>query len=166
MINIAKTWLNCFKPDNTKTKDKNPQSHKIVWATSFSNCINLTDKEKHLNPLSTVIYKGPATLQNLLINHKKISLNLQPTNHKSGSFSACGHCALCCNHETHKDMFQNTNFIKSKNGKFIQLKQNLNCTNFGIYAACCNIYICSEIICLSNYKPFFRALEYTPSYLE
>ena len=40
-------------------------------------------------------------------------------------------------------MVQNTNFIKSKNGKIIQLKQNLNCTNFGIYAACCNI--CSEI---------------------
>ena len=40
-------------------------------------------------------------------------------------------------------MVQNTNFIKSKNGKIIQLKQNLNCTNFGIYAASCNI--CSEI---------------------
>ena len=82
MINIDKTWLNRFKHDNIKTKDKNPQFHKIVWATSFTNCINLTDKEKHLNPLLTVIYKRPATLQNLLINHKKISLNLQPTNHK------------------------------------------------------------------------------------
>ena len=40
-------------------------------------------------------------------------------------------------------MVQNINFIKSKNGKIIQLKQNPNCTNFGIYAACCNI--CSEI---------------------
>ena len=29
--------------------------------------------------------------------------------------------------------------LKLKNGKIIQLKQNLNCTNFGIYAACCNI---------------------------
>ena len=143
MINIAKTWLNRFKSENTKTKDKNPQFHKIVWATSFTNCINLTDKEKHLNPLSTVIYKRPATLQNLLINHKKISLNLQSTNHKIGSSSACGHCALCRNHGTHKNMVQNTNFIKSKNGKIIQLKQNLNCTNFGIYAACYNI--CSEI---------------------
>ena len=133
MINIAKTWLNCFKPDNTKTKDKNPQFHKIVWATSFTNCINPTDKEKHLNPLSTVIYKRPATLQNLLINYKKISLNLQHKNHKNGSSSACGHCALCGNHGTHKNMVQNTNFIKSKNGKIIQLKQNLNCTNFGIF---------------------------------
>ena len=143
MINIAKTWLNRFKPDNTKTKDKNPQFHKIVWATSFTNYINLTDKEKHLNPLSTVIYKRPATLQNLLINHKNIFLKLQPTNHKNGSSSACGHCALCGNHGTHKNMVQNTNFIKSKNGKIIQLKQNLNCTNFGLYAAYCNI--CPEI---------------------
>ena len=31
MINIAKTWLNRFKPDNAKTTDKNPQFHKIVW---------------------------------------------------------------------------------------------------------------------------------------
>ena len=36
MINIAKTWLNRFKPDNAKIKDKHPQFHKIVWATSFS----------------------------------------------------------------------------------------------------------------------------------
>ena len=86
MINIAKTWLNHFKPNNTKTKDQKPQFHKIVWGTSFTNCINLTDKEKHLNPLSTVIYKRPTTLQNLLINHKKISLNLQPKNHKNGLF--------------------------------------------------------------------------------
>ena len=45
MINISKTWLNRFKPDNAETKDKNPQFHKIVGATSFTNCINLTDKE-------------------------------------------------------------------------------------------------------------------------
>ena len=105
--------------------------------------INLIDKEKHLNPLSTVIYKRAVTLQNLLINHKKISLNLQPTNHKNEFSSACGHCALCGNHGTHKNMVQNTNFIKTENGKIIQLKQNLNCTHFGIYAICCNI--CSKI---------------------
>ena len=40
-------------------------------------------------------------------------------------------------------MVQNTNFIKTKIGKIIQLKQNLNCTNFCIYTACCNI--CSEM---------------------
>ena len=141
IINVVKTWLNCFKPDNAKTKDKNPQFHKIVWATSFTNSINLTDKEKHLNPLSTVVYKRPATLQNLLTNYKKISLNLQPINLKciNASYSACGHCALCGNHGTHKNMVQNTNYIKTKNGNTIQLKQNLNCTNYGIYAACCNI---------------------------
>ena len=83
MINIAKTWLNRFKPDNAKIKDKNPQFHKIVWATFFTNCINLSDKEKYLNPLSTVIYKRPATHKNFLISHKKISLSLQPTNHKN-----------------------------------------------------------------------------------
>ena len=51
MINIAKTWLNRFKPDNAKIKDKNSQFHKCVWATSFTNCINLSDKEKYLNSL-------------------------------------------------------------------------------------------------------------------
>ena len=30
MINTAKTWLNCFQPDNAKTNNKNPQFHKIV----------------------------------------------------------------------------------------------------------------------------------------
>ena len=56
------TWLNRFKPDNVETKDKISQFHKIIWDTSFNHCINLTDKEKHLNPLSTVVYKRPATL--------------------------------------------------------------------------------------------------------
>ena len=112
-----------------KPKTKIPNFIKFVWATSFTNCINLTDKEKHLNPLSTVVYKRPAKLQNLLTNYKKISLNLQPTNHKNASSSACGHCALCGNHGTHKNMVQNTNYIKTKNGKTIQLKQNLNCTH-------------------------------------
>ena len=82
-INIAKTWLNSIKPDIAKIKDKHPQFHKIVSATSFTNCINLSVKEKYLNPLSIVIYKQPATLENLLINHKKISLSLQPKNHKN-----------------------------------------------------------------------------------
>ena len=61
-----------------------------------------------------------------------MSLNLQPTNHKNGS-STFGYCA---NHGTHKNMVQNSNFIKNKNSKIIQLKQNFNCTNYGIYAAC------------------------------
>ena len=95
----------------------------LLISESFTNCINFTDKEKHLNPLSTVIYKRPATHRNLLINHKKISLNLQPTNHKNGSSSACGHCALCGNHGTHKNMVQNTNFKKVKTVKLFNLSK-------------------------------------------
>ena len=43
----------------------------------------------------------------------------------------------------HIKTWSKTLIIKTKNGKIIQFKQNLNCTNFGVYAACCNI--CSEI---------------------
>ena len=66
MINIAKTWLNRFKPDNAETKDKNPQFHKIVGATSFTNCINLTDKENIVIRYPLFFYNRPATFQNLL----------------------------------------------------------------------------------------------------
>ena len=80
-----------------------------------------------VNTLSTVIsfcnlfVKRRATLQNLLSNYKKISLNLQPANHKNRSFSACGHCALCDNYGTHKTWSQTLILSKLKTIKLFNL---------------------------------------------
>ena len=46
---------------------------------------------------------------------------------------------MLCNRRGEGGMVEKTNLIKSKNGKTFKLKKNLNCKNFGIYAAKCNV---------------------------
>ena len=141
ILDKAKTWVIRFKPDNTQNyvskSTFNTQS--LIYATSFPKPLALTKKEKELNPLSKIIYKKPATLRDVLTNYKNISLNLQPSSSGHGLSSPCGHCALCGNHGKHKNMVATTSVISTNFGSNFILKQNLNCTNFGIYAAHCNI---------------------------
>ena len=52
----------------------------------------------------------------------------------------CGRCKLCGNHgKDAKTMIYSTNTRNSKSGKIFQLKKQLTCSNFGIYAATCTI---------------------------
>jgi len=39
-----------------------------VWATSFTNLITLTKREKNLNPKAMITYKRPTTIGQLLTN--------------------------------------------------------------------------------------------------
>ena len=45
---------------------------------------------------------------------------------------------MLCDQGREDGMIKKTNYIKLKTGKIIKLKNNLNCKNFGIYAAQCN----------------------------
>ena len=77
-----------------------------------------------------VTYKRPQTIATLLTNYKKLA---HEVNNEEGISSPCGKCLLC------KDtMVKKTSLIKLKNKKTIKLKKNLNCKNFGIYAAKCS----------------------------
>ena len=138
---IAKTWTERFK---SNSKNDKHSFKKQVWATSFTNCITLSAKEKSLNPLSVIVYKKPPTLRTILTNYKSIALHSN-TNIKAGFCKPCGKCALCGNHGPHKNMVRSTNAVISVNGVSYKIKQQLNCTNFGIYAAqcklCSNYYI-------------------------
>ena len=86
-----------------------------------------------------ITYKKPSTLQTILTNYKQISLNLSGNIGQSGP---CSKCALCGNFANHKNMVVTTSSFSNKAGRLFHLKQRLDCTNFGIYAARCRI--CAE----------------------
>ena len=88
--------------------------------------------------------KKPATIQSILTNYRRIVLNIQTsTKTRNESSSPCNKCALCGNHGQHSSMVQTVNAVTNKDGIIIHLFQNLNCSNFGIYAAQCTI--CNQL---------------------
>ena len=91
MIQKVSTWTERFVPTNHKKhKEKNP----ISWATSFSQFLHLTDKERSIKPGATVIYKRPACLANTLTKYKTLAYKQQRIL-KLGSSRPCGNCACC-----------------------------------------------------------------------
>ena len=70
-----------------------------------------------------------------------------PQKNDEGLSHPCNKCALCGNFKEYvgKSMVTPVNNITTNQGKQIFLKQNLTCSNFGIYAAQCkickNIYV-------------------------
>ena len=87
------------------------------------------------------------TLANNLINHKRLAFYLANNliNHKQLAFQTnhdrpvsfpCGNCALCGNYGQHINVVQHTEVTRC-NTKYLNLKQKLNCKNYGIYVAQC-----------------------------
>ena len=54
---------------------------------------------------------------------------------RPGSF-ICRNCALCGNYGQHNNMVQHTEVIRCKT-KYLNLKQKLNCKNYGICVTEC-----------------------------
>ena len=71
----------------------------------------------------------------VLINHKKIFLNLPPTNHKNGSSSACRHCALSGNHGTQKTWSKTLILSKLKTVKLFNLSKTSTAL-ISVYSIC------------------------------
>ena len=70
IINLAKTWTDRFGPKPlNKNKTTDPM---LIWASAFSNLLQLTAKEKSLVQ-ATVVYKRPPTLAIMLTNYKKVA---------------------------------------------------------------------------------------------
>ena len=70
IINLAKTWTDRFGQKSlNKNKTTDPM---LIWASAFSNLLELTAKEKSLVQ-ATVVYKRPPTLASMLTNYKKVA---------------------------------------------------------------------------------------------
>ena len=135
IINLAKTWTNRFgsKPLN---KNKTTDSM-LIWASAFSNLLQLTAKEKSLVQ-ATVLYKRLPTLASMLTNYKKVA-HSTTGNTGQGRSQPCKKCGLCGPFNRYKSMVHQTSTITAANGKIFSLKQTLDCSNYGIYVATCGL---------------------------
>nr|CAB3263653.1 methionine--tRNA ligase, cytoplasmic [Phallusia mammillata] len=108
---------------------------RIAWGTAFPQALKLTAKERDLQLSATVVYKRASTLGNLLTNYRSLAhASKQPV----GQSRPCEKCALCGNHGRHKSMvYKQRKF--TTHGQVLELKQDLDCKCYGIYAATCNI---------------------------
>ena len=156
IISLASTWTDRFKPNKTSETKTENFKRKIVWATSFPNFLKLEARELHLVPNANIVFKRPPTLFNIITNYKVIAHNLSIQKNDEGLSHPCNKCALCGNFKEYvgKSMVTPVNNITTKQGKQIFLKQNLTCSNFGIYAAQCkickNIYVGQTINAFST----------------
>ena len=143
MISITRIWKERFSPPKSTSDRKRQQTSKAIWVSCFPNLIQLSQKEKEMNPNTMIVYKRPPPLSQYLTRYKHIAHGSETT--EPGSSKPCGRCKLCGNHgKDTKTMISITNTIKSKSGKIFTLKKQLTCSNFGIYAATCTI-------CLEQY---------------
>ena len=113
-----------FYPKVIKNKKA---SNRTVQTTSFPKLLKLASKEKSLKPEATVTYKNLPSFAYNLLNYKQPAFQ---TNHdRPGSFPGG-------NYGQHIRMIQHTEVIRC-NTKYLNLKQKLNCKNYGIYLAKC-----------------------------
>ena len=108
--------------------------------------LKLNSTEKFLVPDAAAVYKKPPTLLNMLTNYRIIAHNESFQRDVRADLShPCNKCALCGNFRYYngKSMVPTVNHIKTAQGKLFFLKQNLTCSNYGIYAA--QFKICQKI---------------------
>ena len=108
----------------------------LIWASTFSNLLQLTAKEKSLVQ-ATVVYKRPPTLASMLTNCKEIAHSTEKNG--EGRSQPCKKCALYGHFNHYKSMVHQTSTITAANGKTYALNQTLDCFNYGIYVAMCRL---------------------------
>ena len=136
-INKTKKWKKGI--ENKKTININTrEKKKIPWATKFKSLLKLNPTEKKISSNTQITFSRPPTIGSLLTNYRKISQEEKNKNEcKTGASKKCGRCGLCGNFGKMENMVLETKKIKTKSGRKISLKQNLNCRHYGIYAAKC-----------------------------
>ena len=125
--------------DQNKTLDKGKIKPQFIWASSFLNLLKLNSTKKFLVPDAAVVYKKPPALLSMLTNYRNIAHNKSfQCNVGAGLSYPCNKCVLCGNFRNYigKAMIH----LKTAQGKLFFLKQNLTCSNYGIYAAQNKIY--------------------------
>ena len=121
----------------TKVNSNEKNTNKLTWTTRFKNLLRFTKREKELLPRTQIVYTRPSTIRSQLINYKNIAIEEEA---QQGKSRPCGKCAVCGSHGKYKkkhNMVEETKFFKTTNGKKININQNLDCSDYGIYAAKC-----------------------------
>ena len=98
----------------------------LIWASAFSNLLQLSVKEKSLVQ-ATVVYKRPPTLASMLTNYEKVAHSTNE-NTGQGRSQLCKKCALCGHFNHYKSMVHQTSATTAANGKIFAVKQTLDCS--------------------------------------
>ena len=127
---------------HNKVNSKEKNMNKLTWTTRFKSLLRLTKREKELLPRTQIVYTRPSTIKSQLVNYK----NIATEEVKTGKSRPCKKCAICGNHGKYKkihNMVEETDFFKTRHGKVINIRKNLDCSGYGVYAAKC--VQCKEI---------------------
>ena len=131
--------INNQSEHNGKKKYETTNRKNTYWTTSFKSLIKLDKKEQDLVKTAKITYARPSTLSGILTNYKTISQNKESRLNKKGYSKGCGRCGLCGSIKGFENMIENTDHIRTKEGKIFKLKQELCCKDYGIYVAQCHI---------------------------
>ena len=140
IITTASSWNSRFPPDST-TPANSKSKEVLAWSTAHPSLLKLSERQRELKPSAVVTFKKPANLSTQLIHFRKLchqtisAEEVTPSVHQP----ACGKCSLCGswgNYRVNMVYSESTITNKSTN-KTYNINNNLNCRNFGIYAAIC-----------------------------
>ena len=145
VLNLPNEWTKNRNEEKVKNKPATKKDF-IPWATSLGSIIKIPKKTKQLVPKAKRIYKRPQTLGGMLTKYKALA---NDTYTEDVGSNKCGSCGLCGNHGKLKNMVKETTEVQRMDGKVIKLKQNLNCRDYGVYAAqcmCCGDFYVGQTI--------------------
>ena len=144
IIDNASSWEDRFPPNRSTTESNNVKI--LTWSTAHPKLLKLTDRQRELKPAAVVTFKKPANLSTHLIHFRKLchaSTITSTTDTASstgpGHKRTCGKCSLCgCWGSYRTNMVYDLPTIcNTSTGRTYRIANNLNCRNFGIYAAIC-----------------------------
>ena len=153
ITNTASTWKHRFPPSANEREEQKPKI--IPWATAHPKLLQPSDRQRQLKPSATITFKKPSNLSTHLIHFRKLCHESKPIpNDTEPKSMGCGKCSLCGSWGKYKvNMVRECSTVYNKStNKQYDLQKKLNCRNYGIYAACCNL--CPAVYVGQTVTPF------------
>ena len=138
IISTASSWENRFPP--SRNNQEEVETKILTCATSHPKLLKLSERQHELKSTAVVTFKKPANLSTHLIHFRKLCHKRGSSDNAPEHRPACGKCLLYGSWGNHTvNMVYELTFIENKStNKQFSIKNNLNCRNYGIYAAVCN----------------------------
>ena len=110
VIKKAKGWTERKIPEKSSKKSK-----MLVWASGFPHLLELSQRERSLQPKAMITFKRPPALTDYLTN-KKIAHDQHATAEDCSS-THCEHCALCGNYGKRHSMVEKEDYPCTPTGR-------------------------------------------------
>ena len=137
IVNTASLWESRFAP--SRQNGEETETKILTWATAHPKLITLSERQHELKPAAVVTFKKPANLSTHLIHFRKLCHKRASNEHTHDHSPACGKCSLCSSWGPYNInmVYESPNIENKITKQQFNIRNNLNCRNFGIYAAIC-----------------------------